>query len=168
MILVKNLQDNASFEVGQGAFALAFTEEQTSHIKRYGAERRTLKIPSILIVEDQEFSRKLLEGMLRRDYTCYCAANAEQALALYAEHLPCIVFLDIELPDANGHDLAGFLKKIDPASFIVMVTANHYENDVKRAQENNVQGFIAKPYSKQKISDAIEKYALYRNRVIRK
>jgi CheY-like chemotaxis protein len=155
---MENLHKHTSLEIHKAPVTLAFTDEQILHLKRYGRERRTLKTPSILIVEDQDFSRKLLEGMLRRDYSCYCASNAEQAVALYAEHLPCIVLLDIELPDVSGHDLAAFFKRQDSDSFIVMVTANHYESDVKRARENNVQGYISKPYSKQKILESIEKY----------
>jgi len=147
---------------------LAFTEEQLQHIKKYAIERRTYEKPTILIVEDQEFSRKLLGGMLDRDYVHYCAANAEQAVALYAEHVPCITFLDIELPDANGHDLAAFVKRHDPESFVVMVTGNNYEKDVALAQENKVQGFIAKPYSKKKIVDAIQKFMNRRNATARR
>lgn len=139
-------------------FKLEFTNDQIQNIKKYGNERLTCKIPTILIVEDQEFSRKLMEGLLNKSYVCYAAANAKEALALYAEHIPCIVFLDIELPDCNGHDLAAFIKNNDPESFIVMVTANNYAKDVTRSCENKVNGFIAKPYSKQKIVIGIEKY----------
>lgn len=139
-------------------FKLEFTDEQLQNIKKYGNERLTCKVPTILIVEDQEFSRKLMEGLLNKSYVCYTAANAQEALELYAENIPCIVFLDIELPDCNGHDLAAFIKKNDPASFIVMVTANNYAKDVTRSCENKVQGFVVKPYSKQKIVAGIEKY----------
>lgn len=144
------------------AYELSFTEQQLQHMKRYSAERRTLVQPTILVVEDQEFSRKLLAGMLGRKYTCHFAANAEEAVALYGEHLPCITFLDIELPQCDGHQLAAFFRQHDPGAFIVMLTANHYEKDVKAARENRVNGFIAKPFSKQKILDAIEGYKHFR------
>ena len=139
-------------------FKVEFTEEQISHIKKFGNERRTYPVPTILIVEDQNFSRSLLEGMLSRSNPCYTAANVQQAIALYAEHIPSIVFLDIELPDAVGHEFAALLKKHDPNNFVVMVTANNYTKDVALAQENNAQGFIVKPYSRQKIITAIDKY----------
>lgn len=139
-------------------FKLEFSEEQIRHIKKFGNERRMYVQPTILIIEDQPFSRGLMEGMLSRTYTCYSASNIEHALALYAEHIPCMVFLDIELPDANGHDFAALVNKYDPQSFIVMVTANNYQKDVIRAAENKAQGFIVKPYSRQKIITAIDKY----------
>lgn len=140
------------------ASKLEFTPTQLQHMKKYAAERHTLKQPNILIVEDQEFSLKLLEGLLSKHYTCYSALNAFDATTLYAEHAPCITFLDIQLPDKNGHDLAAFIKKHDPESYIVMVTANHYDEDAEHALNNHVQGFIIKPYSQQKIMDSIHKY----------
>ena len=76
-------------------FKLEFTDEQLQNIKKYGGERLTCKVPTILIVEDQEFSRKLMEGLLNKSYVCYSAANTKQALVLYAENIPCIIFLDI-------------------------------------------------------------------------
>jgi two-component system chemotaxis response regulator CheY len=135
-----------------------FTDAQL-HAFAGALPRRSLRqAPEILIVEDQEFSRKLLVSMLERQYICHAAANAAQAIDIYAQHAPDMVFQDVELPDINGHALAGLYKKYDPQRFIVMVTANHYLKDVETAKSNNVQGFIAKPYSKQKIQGAIDMY----------
>lgn len=113
----------------------------------------------ILIVEDQDFSRKLLMGLLQREHVCFGARNAFEAIHYFAEHAPDIIFLDIELPDQDGHGLAGLFKKLDPQTYIVMVTGNSYKKDVEKARENQVHGFIAKPYSKQSIFNAIDVYS---------
>lgn len=139
-------------------FTLFFSEPEIKHIQRMAIERRKLPQPVILVVDDQDFSRKLLMEMISRNFTCYAASSVQQAVSLYAEYVPNIVFLDIEIPDVNGHDFAKFIKKYDPTSYIVMVTANNYEKDIIRARENKVQGYIMKPYSKQKIMDAIAGY----------
>lgn len=138
-----------------------FSPEQLEVMHKCFKERHTLPKPTVLIVEDQPFSRKLLEGMIWRDHECYSVGNAAEALEIYAEFTPCITFLDIELPDANGHDVAAFIKKHDPGSFIVMVSANHYAEDVLRAKQNHVQGFIAKPFSRGIIGQHLEKYNDY-------
>lgn len=117
--------------------------------------RSVRKMPEFLIVEDQAFSRKLLAGLLEQYYHCRMASNAQQAVQLYVEYAPDITFLDIELPDADGHTLASFFKKHDPESHIVMVTGNHCAKDVEMAKANNVQGFVVKPYNKQKIMSAV-------------
>lgn len=135
-----------------------FSEDQKILLKKTIFNRAARKGIKILIVEDQKFSRKLLTGLLERDYFCFEAETAEQAVRLYAEHAPNIVFLDIELPDASGHDLAALFKKYDLGCYAIMVTGNNYAKDVAAAKENRVQGFIVKPYQKQRILSVIEAY----------
>lgn len=113
--------------------------------------------PHILIVEDQIFSQKLLTTILK-DYTCHIAATSGDAILKYMEKCPDIVFLDVELPDLSGHSVAKFIKKIDDDAYVVMVTGNQYEADIKAAKENKVKGFIAKPYKKETILNSIEQY----------
>ena len=69
--------------------------------------------------------------------------------------------LDIELPDLSGHALATLFRQTDPDGFISMVTSNNYLKDVEQARENNVQGFVVKPYTKQKILDVVAQYSKF-------
>lgn len=130
--------------------------------------QRAMRVnPQILIVEDQTFSQKMLLSILK-GYTCHVASNIGDGLLKYIEKCPDIVLLDIDLPDISGHALAELINKIDRYAFIVMVTANYYESDVKAAKTNNVQGFIPKPYKKQAILDIIEKYKKHKEKSLKK
>ena len=135
-----------------------FSQEQlTSFVQRL-PQRKKRSSPEILIVEDQGFSRKLMLNVLERSYTCHTAKNGAEAMSKYTAYAPDIAFLDIELPDLDGHKLAALFRKIDPRAYIVMVTANNYAKDVETAKENKVQGFIIKPYNKQKILGSVDAY----------
>lgn len=154
---------NQSFE--QLDKGLCFNEEQSFKLTKAIKERTSKKgLESfginILIVEDQDFSRKLLYDLLARQfvYTCYMAKNAAEAVELYATHAPDIVFMDIILPDYTGHETALLIRNFDPKSYIIMVTANNFIKDVEIAKRNNIQGYITKPYSKNKIQAAIDSY----------
>lgn len=138
--------------------SLQITEQQILQFRRAKAARADRLHPEILVVEDQAFSARLLLNMLRRTYHANHAADAGEALELYSLHAPDIAFLDIELPDMNGHALAQALRILDPQAHLVMVTANNYAPDVLRAKENQVKGFIVKPYTKQKIDETIAKF----------
>lgn len=106
------------------------SQEQV-RVFREGLYSRGYRVqPEILIVEDQPFSSSLLLSLLARTHKTHVAADAKKAWNLYLEHAPDIVFLDIELPEVNGHQLAGELHKLDPQAFIVMVTGNNYAKDV--------------------------------------
>lgn len=113
--------------------------------------------PQILIVEDQIFSQRLLTSILK-EYTCYVAKSSGDALMLYMEKNPDIVFLDIDLPDVSGHSFAKLISKIDDSAYVVMVSSNHYAADVKTAQQNMAKNFIGKPYEKEAILRAVENY----------
>jgi two-component system chemotaxis response regulator CheY len=134
------------------------TDEQLQQLKERSAVRAARTTPEILIVEDQPFSRRLLRQALEVTHKVYDAPVAQEGFDLHFEHAPDICFLDVDLPDASGHDLAAALRRYDPQSFVVMVTANNYSEDVQRALANGAQGFIAKPYNKQKIIEALQKF----------
>lgn len=120
--------------------------------------RKSREGARILVVEDQLFSRKILQELLHHLYTVDVAENAKDGMKLYLENAPDIALLDIELADESGHTLARFIKSIDPTSFVVMVTGNNSVEDVALAKSNQVDGFIVKPYNKSKIFECINKY----------
>lgn len=131
---------------------------QSVLLKKSQERRASRSKIEILIVEDQDFSRKLLMGLMQKDHVCYGAKNAAEAVQYFVEEAPDIIFLDIELPDHDGHSLARLFRQYDPRAFIVMVTGNNYQKDVDRAKENGVNGFIAKPYNKQSIYNAVQSF----------
>jgi CheY-like chemotaxis protein len=112
----------------------------------------------VLVVEDQLFSRKILQELLQHFYTVDVAATAKDAMRAYLDNAPDISLVDIELTDESGHTLARFIKTIDPASYVVMVTGNNSVEDVALAKSNHVDGFIVKPYNKSKIYECIDKF----------
>ncbi|MBA4749803.1 MAG: response regulator [Alphaproteobacteria bacterium] len=137
---------------------LSLSPLQSTLLKKAQERRATRSKTEILVVEDQDFSRKLLMGLMQKEHLCYGAKNAAEAIQYFVEQAPDIIFLDIELPDHDGHCLAKLFRQLDTRAFIVMVTGNNYQKDVDRAKENGVNGFIAKPYNKQSIYNAVQSF----------
>lgn len=129
-----------------------------AHFRIAQSMRASREKPRILIVEDQLFSRRILIELLHHFYLVDAASTAKEGMRLYLENAPDIALLDIELTDESGHTLARFIKSIDPASFVVMVTGNNSVEDVALAKSNKVDDFIVKPYNKSKVLEAIDKY----------
>jgi len=121
--------------------------------------------PHVLIVEDQIFSQKLLASALK-DYTCYISENVGDALLTYVEKCPDILLLDIDLPDVSGHQLAKIVKRIDDHAYTVMISANRYHDDIQSAQENQVKGFVAKPFKKDDILNILDGFQKNKKRKI--
>ncbi len=71
------------------------------------------KIKNLLIIEDNENSRKAMKILIGNgDVQCYEAATGKEALEMYQQnHIDCII-LDIGLPDMSGFDLIQKLEDI--------------------------------------------------------
>lgn len=121
-------------------------------------QRQAKRSLQALVVEDQLFSRKMLHDALRDFCPADQAKDAKEAAQIYLKNPPHIAFLDIELPDGSGHELAALFRQLDPAAFCVMVTGNSSSDDVSTAMANGVGAYIVKPFNRMKIQACIEKY----------
>lgn len=119
----------------------------------------------ILVVEDQVFSQRLLCDILRGTPACNkkttfidTARGILEAWQLYLLKAPDIAFIDLGLIDGSGHTLTRAIKELDPESCVIIVTADPCQKEVDIARENNVDGFIAKPYRKKQITDYVDRH----------
>jgi two-component system chemotaxis response regulator CheY len=154
---VYNTENVQPHDSSAGKFSFAVSAQQSAVFREALYMRSSRADTLMMIVEDQVFSLNLLQGMLGRKYRTCAATDAMIAWNLYLKHAPDIVFLDIELPEIDGHQLAGEIRKLDAHALIIMVTGNNYIKDVMQAKKIGASGFIVKPYSKNKILESIEK-----------
>ncbi|TAH37567.1 MAG: response regulator [Alphaproteobacteria bacterium] len=138
--------------------SLHHTDQQIEHFMSAKLQRIGRQHIRILIVEDQLFSQQLLYGILGYKFQVNTAGTLEEAWRLYLEIVPDIAFIDIELPDGSGHELAQKIEQLDNNAHLIMVTAHHSVDDVEIARKNNVKGFVVKPFSKQKILSYVNRY----------
>lgn len=115
--------------------------------------------PRVLVVEDNEFSRRLLTGALGPGLDILEANCGEAGLAEYAMNAPDMVFLDLDMPGIGGHETLNLIRALDPEAYVVVVTANNFPADVKRAVDHGARGFVAKPYARAKILRYIEDWS---------
>jgi DNA-binding response OmpR family regulator len=112
----------------------------------------------ILVVEDHDLLRRLFSEAFRDLHIVYTAGDAREGWKLYLDKTPEVVFLDIALPDASGHKLARQIKQRNPASYVIMATVSDCAEDKHEAARNNADGFIVKPFDKNKITGYIDRY----------
>jgi CheY-like chemotaxis protein len=101
----------------------------------------------ILIVDDSRLARMAVSRALvsaRPEWTRAEAANAEEALAAVREANPDVVILDYNMPGRDGLELAAELRKIHPAMPIALISANHQQEIVSRAESIGMT-FLGKP-----------------------
>lgn len=157
--------DNNQGDMDNLSPSLTATPEQISQFMSIKSQRSFRKQINILVVEDQFFSQKLLCDIIRgAKMTGFdspvvdTAEGLDGAWGIFLKKAHDIVFIDLGLRDGSGHTLTRAIKELDPATLTIIVTANNYEEELNVAQQNNADGFIAKPYNKQQILNCIEKF----------
>jgi diguanylate cyclase (GGDEF)-like protein/PAS domain S-box-containing protein len=109
----------------------------------------TDRAPTVLVVDDEEYNRKLLELLLRAEgYCTRSAAGAAEALAAIAESPPDLILLDVMMPDMDGYQLATMLKS-DPVTLhipIIMLTAQVDRDSRLAGLKAGAEEFLTKPF----------------------
>ena len=102
----------------------------------------------ILIVEDNEKSRKLVRDVLQyKGYVTIEAETGEESVRLARERLPALVLMDIQLPGIDGIAALGQLRA-DPATRaipVVAVTASVMTHDRQKIMAAGFDGYQSKP-----------------------
>lgn len=120
-----------------------------------------MNVLSVLVIDDNAAARKLLRSVLaaiEQRFVIYEAANGSEAMHRLKDNYYDIVFLDLELPDTNGFDILTSIKLEYPEQFVAIISANATVDNVKRTITLGGRGFIAKPYSAQKVKAIVDKY----------
>lgn len=66
---------------------------------------------SILIVDDDEDIRKLLQLILEADgFQVHCASNGREAMSLLEISKPRLMLLDLMMPDVTGEEVCSMVK----------------------------------------------------------
>jgi two-component system LytT family response regulator len=107
-----------------------------------------------VIVDDEEIARRGMRTRLERKGVSVVAecANGSQALVTIPEVMPDLAFLDIQMPEVSGLEVASGL---DPAycPHVIFVTA--YDQFAIRAFELNALDYLIKPFDDQRLSVAL-------------
>jgi two-component system, cell cycle response regulator DivK len=115
----------------------------------------------ILVVEDQEDSRRILRDLLKSaDYEIMEAVNGEEALTAAATQRPDLILMDIQLPIIDGYEATRRIKA-DPALRaipIIVVTSYALSGDESKARAAGCDAYITKPYSPRAILAKIREY----------
>jgi len=84
--------------------------------------------------------------------------NGLQAVELYRQYTPDIVFLDLLMPDYDGFYAIDNIRTIHPDAFIVVITAVIDKNSRKKLEDLHPNFIIQKPFEPEQITEIISKF----------
>jgi len=120
---------------------------EENHVLDCSAKLTTESKETILLVEDEEFVRRVTGDVLRSaGYAVLTAANSEEALRGYLQNKGRVGMLlsDVILPGESGHALVGKIRMLEPELPILFMTGYARET---AAVVNAGLDYLFKPFS---------------------
>lgn len=124
------------------------------NIGKKRAEREDIVV---MVADDDQIARTLISNVIDKSYRYVYAKNGRDALYGFVEHAPDVLFLDIGMPDMNGHDVLESIFQVDPEAYVIMFSGRKDKANMMRALETGAQGFMGKPFTRDDLHQYIEK-----------
>jgi DNA-binding NtrC family response regulator len=113
---------------------------------------------TILIIDDEADLRNLLLKLLSLEgYKVICAEDGKGGLALVQKEEFAVVVADVRLPDISGLDLIQKIRKINPLTEVIVITAYGTIEDGVRAIKEGAFDYITKGDEDNKIIPVIQR-----------
>ncbi|MBH3428448.1 ATP-binding protein [Pseudomonas alkylphenolica] len=149
---------------GQGScfwFELALQRSGPSDITQPAAP--AVAALDILVVEDVELNREVVQGLLRRDgHRVWLAEEAEQGRVLCSQRRFDLILLDVHLPGISGVELCRQIRAMpgpNRDSRILALTASVQPALVRSYLDAGMQGILAKPLKLDSLRQALAQEA---------
>jgi len=105
---------------------------------------------TVLIVDDAELNREILEAILGADYSILKAGDGKEAIKLLSKHYHevAVVLLDLIMPEMNGFEVMdvmrekGWMEKIP----ILVISGESAIETERKCFEYGISDFIRKPF----------------------
>ncbi len=110
----------------------------------------------VLVVDDEPLARSMVASLVRADEEIddvFECADAKTAHEVIRHKRPDIAFLDIDMPEITGLEMAKNLVEDGPV--IVFVTA--FSRYAPEAFEVSASDYVLKPFSDQRFNDALQR-----------
>jgi PAS domain S-box-containing protein len=106
----------------------------------------------IVVADDDDTHRYLITRLLRSvGFAVREATNGEDAIDLWHSWQPHLIWLDMRMPRRNGYETARYIRAQEraiarPATKLLALTANAFDEDRAQALEVGCDDFVRKPF----------------------
>ncbi len=117
----------------------------------------------ILVVDDSLSARMLLKSAfsesIKKNSDFFEASNGEEAVEIFKQENPNIIFMDLTMPKMNGMEALQEIKKISPEAIVVMVTADRQKETKKELVAAGAANVLNKPVDEDELREICAKIA---------
>ena len=107
---------------------------------------------NILLAEDERTLATIIKDTLEgQGFIVTVASDGEEALRLYASSRPDVLVADVMMPRLDGFELVRRIRKHDPLTPVIFLTARSAVNDVVHGFEMGANDYLKKPFGMQEL-----------------
>ena len=117
----------------------------------------------VLLADDNEFNILLVKQMINNilpNAQIFEAVNGIKAIELFEANQPDLVFMDIQMPELNGHEASEKILSLTIGKHIpiIALTAGTQEDERERCIQAGMDDFITKPFVVETLEHVISKW----------
>ena len=131
--------------------------EREQHLK---VAIKSLQLRTLLVSEDVDSNFLLMNTVLGKKYKLIRARDGREAVDMYKENHPDLIFMDIKMPYMDGLEATRLIRGYSKDIPIIALTAFAFESDRERAIEAGCNDYLTKPVSQEAIEKILDKYSL--------
>jgi two-component system response regulator PilR (NtrC family) len=107
---------------------------------------------TVLVIDDEEVMREILESLLTQDgYRVKLATSGQEGLEIAGREPVDLAIVDVMLPDRSGIDVLDELKKSAPELVVVMITAFASVETAIEAMKRGALDYVTKPFKNDEV-----------------
>ena len=131
--------------------------EREQHLK---VAIKSSQLRTLLVAEDVDSNFLLMNTVLGKKYKLIRARDGREAVDMYKENHPDLIFMDIKMPYMDGLEATRLIRGYSKDIPIIALTAFAFESDRERAIEAGCNDYLTKPVSQEAIEKILDKYSL--------
>lgn len=120
--------------------------------------------PIILVVDDSRDNQFLIKSIFSKTkFRLQYASNGEEAVVCYRKYKPDLILMDMQMPVMDGMQATNRIRAIESEenakpSVIVALTADAYNNDLKKYLSSGFNNKLTKPVRKKELLTEVSSY----------
>jgi DNA-binding NtrC family response regulator len=112
----------------------------------------------VLVVDDEDFMRKLMTNILRKaGMNVLTAQSGAEALIILSENECDVVVSDVRMAGMSGFDLLKQVKSVYPNTSFVVMTGYADSYSIKDALLQGADEYITKPFKNHEVTLVVER-----------
>ena len=115
---------------------------------------------TILIAEDEEKMRRVLEVNLQDQYRVLLAKDGEEAFQLFKENEVNLLLTDMKMPEKDGLSLLHEVKRLRPEIPVILITAYGTIESAVSAMKEGATDYLLKPIKMEEVELVIQRALL--------